>query len=72
MRDLHKSFACIGGACFSLPRPLAGALFLSFSRSWLRIGALSVGEGFPVVLNHWVTVLSPPQPEKSPGGPQGE
>jgi hypothetical protein len=32
-----KSFACIGGACFSFQRPLAGAFFLSFRRS--RLGS---------------------------------
>jgi hypothetical protein len=36
-----KSFACIGGACFSLPRPLAGASFLSFSGAVSR-GRLTV------------------------------
>src|ERR1019366_3104116 len=37
LRHHNKSCACIGGAYFSLPRPLAGAFFHAFSRLRLRL-----------------------------------
>jgi hypothetical protein len=41
-----KSFACIGGACFSLPTPACGRIFSRPLTLGALIGAPTVREGF--------------------------